>query len=88
MAERTAGSPEQRILARIGAMVADEKTLREQAAAGEIDDESEHRRLAELEVELDQCWDLLRQRRAKSEFGENPDDAQVRDSSTVEGYRS
>ncbi|GGW59752.1 DUF2630 family protein [Streptomyces galilaeus] len=44
--------------------------------------------LRELESALDQCWDLLRRRRAKSEFGENPDDARVRSASQVEGYRS
>jgi hypothetical protein len=37
-------------------------------------------------VELDRCWDLLRQRRARREFSENPDDASVRDAKTVEGY--
>jgi hypothetical protein len=44
-------------------------------------------RMQRLEETLDQCWDLLRQRRAKREFGENPDDAQVRDVRTVEGYQ-
>jgi Protein of unknown function (DUF2630) len=44
-------------------------------------------RLKAIEVELDQCWDLLRQRRAHREFGQDPDTAQVRDSSTVEGYK-
>ncbi len=44
-------------------------------------------RLKAIEIELDQCWDLLRQRRARREFGQNPDAAQVRDSGTVEGYR-
>jgi len=43
-------------------------------------------RLEGLRVELDQCWDLLRQRRAKREFGEDPDQAQVRPKSIVEGY--
>ena len=43
-------------------------------------------RLKHIEEQLDQCWDLLRQRRAKREFGENPDDAKVRDPRTVEGY--
>ena len=43
-------------------------------------------RLQALEVELDQCWDLLRQRRAKREYGENPDTAQARSADTVEGY--
>jgi hypothetical protein len=43
--------------------------------------------LAQLEVQLDQCWDLLRQRRAKKEAGGNPDDAEARPVSEVEGYR-
>jgi hypothetical protein len=77
---------DQRILARITEMVEDERKLRASLANGEIDSSTEHQRLAQLEVELDRCWDLLRQRRAKAEFGENPDDAQVRSSSQVEGY--
>ena len=47
----------------------------------------EHRRLKEIEVELDQCWDLLRQRRALREFGQNPDEAQVRPPDIVENYQ-
>ena len=43
-------------------------------------------RIQALEVELDQCWDLLRQRRAKREFGDNPDEAKPRDKDTVERY--
>jgi hypothetical protein len=43
-------------------------------------------RLRELEVLLDQCWDLLHQRRARRDAGLNPDDAEVRDAGTVEGY--
>jgi hypothetical protein len=43
-------------------------------------------RIQHIEEELDQCWDLLRQRRAKREFGDNPDEAQVRDVETVERY--
>jgi uncharacterized protein DUF2630 len=43
-------------------------------------------RLDAIKVELDQCWDLLRQRRARREFGQNPDDAQVRPASVVEKY--
>jgi hypothetical protein len=50
--------------------------------------DEEHERLQALEVELDQCWDLLRQRRAKREFGADPDEAQVRDPGTVETYLS
>ena len=78
---------EQQILARITEMVEDERKLRESLASGEIDGATEHQQLGVLERELDQCWDLLRQRRAKAEFGENPDDAHVRPSSQVEGYQ-
>ncbi|MGW2517268.1 DUF2630 family protein [Streptomyces sp. NPDC001617] len=77
---------DQRILGRITEMVEDERKLRASLASGEIDNETEHQRLGQLERELDQCWDLLRQRRAKEEFGENPDEASVRPSSQVEGY--
>jgi hypothetical protein len=45
-----------------------------------------HERLSKIEVELDRCWDLLRQRRARREFDQDPDGASVRDSGTVEGY--
>jgi Protein of unknown function (DUF2630) len=46
----------------------------------------DHERLAELKVELDQCWDLLRQRRALREFGNDPDKAKVRPARIVENY--
>jgi hypothetical protein len=45
-----------------------------------------HERLSAIEVELDRCWDLLRQRRARREFHQDPDAASVRDEGTVEGY--
>ncbi|POX46324.1 DUF2630 domain-containing protein [Streptomyces sp. Ru71] len=77
---------DERILARITEMVDDERRLRDDLAAGRIDGITERQRLGELERELDRCWDLLRQRRAKEEFGENPDEAEVRPSSQVEGY--
>ncbi|OIJ68574.1 DUF2630 family protein [Streptomyces mangrovisoli] len=77
---------DQRILARITEMVDDERRLRDAVASGEIDSTTEHQRLGELERELDRCWDLLRQRRAKSEFGDDPDGARARPSSQVEGY--
>ncbi|MEU3983603.1 DUF2630 family protein [Streptomyces sp. NPDC026672] len=79
---------DRRILARITEMVDDERRLRDRLAAGEIDGATERDRLGELERELDQCWDLLRRRRAKEEFGENPDEAHVRPSSQVEGYQA
>ncbi len=44
-------------------------------------------RLEEIQVELDQCWDLLRQRRARREFGQDPNDARVRPASVVEQYK-
>ncbi len=74
------------LLSRIDELVAEEHGLRTKHAAGQVGDEDERARLQALEVELDQCWDLLRQRRAKREYGENPDDAQARPAGTVEGY--
>ncbi|MGW6359182.1 DUF2630 family protein [Streptomyces sp. NPDC055092] len=79
---------QEQILARITAMVDDEKRLRASLASGDIDGATEQERLAAVERELDQCWDLLRQRRAKTEFGENPDEARARPESQVEGYES
>ena len=79
-------SDDKSIFSRIDELVAEEHELRTKHAAGQVNDADEHNRLRALEVELDQCWDLLRQRRAKREFGENPDDAQPRSAGTVEGY--
>ncbi|MEU9701902.1 DUF2630 family protein [Streptomyces sp. NPDC014870] len=76
---------DQQILANIGGLVEEERALR-QRTGGLLPEELT--RLAELEVQLDQCWDLLRQRRAKSEFGEDPDTAAVRPAAEVEGYRN
>ena len=47
---------------------------------------AERERLKALNVELDRCWDLLRQRRAKREYGEDPDEAEVRPAGVVENY--
>jgi hypothetical protein len=74
------------ILSRIDDLVNTEHELRSKLAAGEISREDERARLAEIETELDQCWDLLRQRRAKREFGADPEDAEARSAGTVEGY--
>jgi hypothetical protein len=71
------------ILHHITDLVDEEHRLRSHSEALTDDDRA---RLAHLEVQLDQCWDLLRQRRAKEEFGEDPDQAHVRPDSTVEGY--
>jgi hypothetical protein len=67
-------------------LVSTERALREQLAAGEISTDEEHERLRQVETELDQCWDLLRQRQAKREFGSDADTAEARSESTVEGY--
>ena len=71
---------------RITDLVHEEHSLRDRLSAGQISEGEEHARLREVEVELDQCWDLLRQREAKREFGEDPETAQVRDTRTVENY--
>ena len=52
----------------------------------EITPTEEHERLRRVEVELDQCWDLLRQRRARREYGRDPHQAEARPEGTVEGY--
>ncbi|MFJ9212520.1 DUF2630 family protein [Streptomyces sp. NPDC102264] len=71
----------------IGALVAEERGLRERSTEHLGLAADEQTRLRSVEVRLDQCWDLLRQRRAKSEFGENPDEAAVRPPGEVEGYQ-
>jgi hypothetical protein len=75
------------IFSRIDDLVSEEHELRSKLAAGEISREDEQARLSQLETDLDRCWDLLRQRRAKREFGGDPEDAQVRPPDTVENYR-
>ena len=74
------------ILDQVNQLVAEEKDLRAKLQHHEIDETEEHRRLQGLEVQLDQCWDLLRQRRALREMGQDPDGASVRPESEVEGY--
>jgi hypothetical protein len=73
------------VLARINSLVDEEHQLltRKTGGGASADD---HARLERLEVELDQCWDLLRQRRAKREFGEDPGAAAARPADVVEGY--
>jgi Protein of unknown function (DUF2630) len=81
---------DENIADRIERLVAEEHDLRRREAEDQrISDEaldSDRQRLQAVEVELDRCWDLLRQRRAKREFGDNPRDAQVRDADTIERY--
>lgn len=79
---------ERQIFRHISELVDEEHRLYERAAAeGDGLDRIERDRLHALGVELDQCWDLLRQRRARREFGQNPDEARVRDPDTVERYQ-
>lgn len=73
---------------RIQGLIDAEHELRTRLSAGEISESDEHARLATLEAQLDQAWDLLRQRKAKREFGENPNDAAPRSADTVENYRN
>ena len=73
------------ILEHIHALVAEEKRLRaEHAGRGLVGDD--RLRLQTLERQLDQAWDLLRQRRAREEYGEDPNAAQERSPGDVEGY--
>jgi hypothetical protein len=67
-------------------LVAEEHELWERESAGEASD-SERRRLQQVKVSLDQCWDLLRQRRALREAGRNPDAAEARPPEVVERYQ-
>src|SRR5262245_47549617 len=77
---------DQEILSRIGRMVDEEHALLRQSGEQHGLNDDQEARLQGLEIELDQCWDLLQQRRARREFGLNPDDAKARDASTVERY--
>ena len=74
------------ILKNITELVNEEHQLMNQAEGIGLNDEEEARMKA-LEVSLDQCWDLLRQRRARRNAGLNPDEAQIRDPNIVEHYQ-
>jgi hypothetical protein len=71
---------------KISDLVAREKELREKLQAHEIEPADERAQLHELEVQLDQCWDLLRQRQALRDSGGDPAAASVRPENEVEGY--
>ena len=73
---------EKDILSRISTLVDEEHKLREST---EHTDE-QRSRMSELDASLDQCWDLLRQWRAKRQYGEDPDEAEPRPEPQVEGY--
>lgn len=74
---------------RIEVLVGEEQDLRTREASDSNEPdklEADQQRLRAVEIELDRCWDLLRQRRAREEAGQDPDEAQARDAETVERY--
>jgi hypothetical protein len=73
------------VLGRIGELVEEEHRLLERRSSGELAADG-HAQLDEIQAKLDQCWDLLRQRRARREFGQDPDGAQVRSETVVERF--
>ncbi|MBL1285261.1 Protein of unknown function (DUF2630) [Streptomyces sp. LamerLS-316] len=79
---------DQDIFENIDELITEERALRSRSTAELGLSADERVRLREVEVQLDQCWDLLRQRRALSEYGEDPSEARVRPASEVEGYQS
>jgi len=80
---------DQSLAEHIERLVSEEQELRRREQHDRTDAEqleTDQQRLRSVQVELDRCWDLLRQRRAREEFGQDPDDAQARDADTVERY--
>jgi hypothetical protein len=76
---------DQSVIDQINRIASEEHELFEKESRGEVTS-AERDRLRRLEVTLDQCWDLLRQRRARRAAGLDPEGARVRDEGTVEGY--
>jgi hypothetical protein len=74
------------ILSRIDELIAEEHELRSRATGVGLTG-AEQGKLGEIEQRLDQCWDLLRQRRARVEFNDDPEAAEARSISEVESYR-
>lgn len=77
---------DEQTLAAINDLADEEHALLQKESHGTATDE-ERARVREIEVQLDQCWDLLRQRRARRDAGLDPDDAKIRDESVVENYQ-
>jgi Protein of unknown function (DUF2630) len=78
---------DQQVLDRINALMDEEHRLLNAHASGQAMSDAERQRMERLEVTLDQCWDLLRQRRGRRHAGQDPDEAQVRPASVVERYQ-
>lgn len=79
---------DEQIIDDIGNLVAEERALRDRSTDQRGLGPHEQARLRQLEIRLDQCWDLLRRRRAKTEFGEDPGTVRERPAEEVENYRS
>jgi hypothetical protein len=73
---------DQPVLKHIQSLMSEEQQLHEQGGLTDAD----HEQLTKINVELDQCWDLLRQRRALRDAGQDPDQAEVRSANVVERY--
>jgi hypothetical protein len=73
------------VLNQINQLAGEEHALFEKESRGQVTD-ADRERLRRLQVTLDQCWDLLRQRRAKRAAGQDPNQASLRDERIVEGY--
>jgi hypothetical protein len=76
---------DKKVIDRINELAHEEREIFEKESAGKATD-VERERLKRIEVTLDQCWDLLHQRRARRSAGLDPDEARLRDAETVEGY--
>ncbi len=77
---------DEKISDRIEALVKEEHELLDRGGTDHGLDQAGHARLAEIKVELDRYWDLLRQRRARRRAGQDPEGASPRDADTVEHY--
>ena len=73
------------VIDRINELAHEEHELFQKESSGKAT-EADRERLSRLQVTLDQCWDLLHQRRARRAAGQDPSQAEVRDEKTVEGY--
>jgi hypothetical protein len=78
---------DQDVLDHISKLVAEEKELRARALLGEEPASETRERIQQLEVQLDQYWDLLRRRQAREEFGQDPDLEHEQPQKVVEGYQ-
>jgi hypothetical protein len=75
------------LVQRIDALVAEEHRLRGHSSAGNPLTDVDRERLRELEVKLDQLWDLLRRRRAREQYRQDPDSETLRSEDVVEKYQ-